>query len=83
MRTNTQNRPLYKIANEILKDWPNGQSNYHAMPYIKAMAQLSSIHDDFHNDSARSIVLYFLSNARAWRGENARRIKLELQEMLK
>jgi hypothetical protein len=34
-------------------------------------------------DSGRSIVAYFLSNASTWRGETAKRIKLELNKMLK
>jgi hypothetical protein len=45
------------------------------------METLNSIHDNYYFDSAHSIVLYFLSNAQGWRGEDARRIKAELKQM--
>jgi hypothetical protein len=34
-------------------------------------------------DSASSVVMYFLSNATTWRGPDARRIKAELNGMLR
>jgi hypothetical protein len=37
--------------------------------------------DQFGMDSGRSIILYFLANASAWRGEVARRIKKELKSL--
>ena len=72
-------RPLYEIAREIRKDW--SPVNFAAKPYLDAMRELSSINDDYYADSARSVVLYFLSNAASWRGENARRIKAELKSL--
>jgi len=75
-----QNRPLYTIAAEIRSDWKN--VSRHAKPYLDAMQQLNSIDDNFILDSARSIVRYFLSNARSWRGEKAREIKAELNAMV-
>ena len=72
-------RPLYEIASEIRKDW--SPVNFAAKPYLDAMRELSSINDDYYADSARSVVLYFLSNAASWRGENARRIKAELKSL--
>jgi hypothetical protein len=72
-------RPLYEIAREIRKDW--SPVNYAAKPYLDAMRELSSIDDDYYADSGRSVVLYFLSNAASWRGENARRIKAELKSL--
>lgn len=72
-------RPLYEIASEIRKDW--SPVNYAAKPYLDAMRELSSINDDYYADSGRSVVLYFLSNAASWRGENARRIKAELKSL--
>jgi hypothetical protein len=33
-------------------------------------------------DTAKSIVLYFLSNASSWRGEKAKSIKAELKKMV-
>jgi hypothetical protein len=34
-------------------------------------------------DTARSVVLYFLSNATTWRGPKAKEIKKELKAMMK
>ena len=75
-----QNRPLYTIAADIRSDWK--KVNYAAVPYLDAMQQLNSIDDNFILDSARSIVRYFLSNARSWHGEKARKIKAELNAMV-
>ena len=74
-------RPLETIAREIRSDWKN--VNYAAEPYLDAMGQLNSINDDYYYDSARSVVLYFLSNAGTWRGDTARKVKLELKVLLK
>lgn len=74
-------RPLYEIADDVGGDWK--KPYFGAVPYLDAMYQLDSIQDDFYLDSAKSVVLYFLSNAQTWRGEVARRIKLELKEILK
>jgi hypothetical protein len=74
-------RDLSLIASEIRRDWRNPY--FGAVPYLSAMASLGSITDDYGADSGRSIVAYFLSNATNWRGETARRIKKELNAMLK
>jgi len=74
-------RPLYEIASEIRRDW-GGKVNYAAKPYLSAMSGLNSITDSYGYDDARSIVLYFLSNASSWRGENAKRIKAELKALV-
>ena len=75
-----ESRPLYQIAQEIRKDWGN-KIYFGAVPYLQAMMSLSSIDDRYGMDSAKSIVLYFLSNAATWRGETAKRIKTELKQM--
>jgi hypothetical protein len=75
-----QVRPLYEIAQEIASDWHNVY--FGARPYLAAMAQLRSIDDHYGFDGARGIVSYFLSNARGWRGETARRVKAELQALV-
>ena len=85
MTTNNANkkvRPLSEIAREIKKSW--GEKMYFgAKPYLNAMLSLGSIKDYYMFDKAADIVRYFLSNASSWRGEDARRIKKELNEMLK
>ena len=75
------NRPLYEIARDIRKDWK--VINYAARPYLDAMQSLNDINDHYLYDNATSVVLYFLSNAASWRGEVAKRIKLELKAMVK
>jgi hypothetical protein len=74
-------RPLHEIASEIRKDWKNVY--FGAVPYLDAMRSLDKITDNYGMDSAKDIVLYFLSNASTWRGDNAKRIKAELKTMTK
>lgn len=76
-----QTRTLSEIAQEIKRDWRN--VNPSARPYLWAMGSFSSVNDTFGFDSARSVVLYFLSNASSWRGEVAKRVKSELKAHLK
>lgn len=73
-------RPLYVIADEVREKW--GRVSPFAKPYLSAMGCVSSVKDKYGLDDARSIVLYFLSNAQTWRGPDARRIKAELKGML-
>jgi hypothetical protein len=70
-------RPLHVIARDIYQAWP--KVNYAAKPYLEAMRDLSSINDRYGYDDARSIVLYFLSNASSFRGDTAKLLKLELK----
>lgn len=74
-------RPIYEIAKEIRKDWKN--IYFGAVPYVDAMRELNQITDKYYLDSAKSVILYFLANASAWRGETAKRIKAELKAMAK
>lgn len=74
-------RALSTIAYDIKQNWP--KVYFGAVPYLDAMTQLNSIDDMYFLDSARSIVLYFLSNAQSWRGPEAKRIKAELKAILK
>ena len=74
-------RPIYDIAYDIKQDWK--KPYFGAVPYLDAMLQLESINDKYICDSAKSIVLYFLSNANTWRGDTAKRIKAELKAMVK
>lgn len=77
----TTTRPLHQIGAEIKKVW--AKPYFGAIPYVNAMCELSSIDDSYGYDSARSIVNYFLANASTFRGEDAKRIKLELKALLK
>jgi hypothetical protein len=77
----TKLRPIKQIALDILNVWKN--PNYGAVPYLHAMKSLSTIDDMYYADSAQSIILYFLSNASTFRGEDARNLKAELKRHLK
>jgi len=74
------NRTLSEIAYEIKQKW--SKVYFGAVPYLDAMMQLNSVNDNFGWDSGDSIVRYFLSNATTWRGEDARRIKAELKQLI-
>jgi hypothetical protein len=74
-------RTLFTIAAEIRKDWKNVY--FGAVPYLDAMATMAAVSDTYGCDPGEEIVTYFLSNANAWRGETARRIKAELKGMCK
>jgi len=73
-------RLIYQIAKEIRADW--AKVNYGAEPYLEAMSSLNSINDKYYLDDAREIIMYFLANAQTWKGEKAREIKKELNQML-
>ncbi len=73
-------RKIHEIAKEITQEWKN--INYAAKPYLEAMLKLETVNDNYGMDDGKSIVLYFLSNARSFKGEAARRIKLELSKMV-
>ena len=75
----SKERPLNVIAAEIRKDWKNVY--FGAKPYLDAMGCLSSINENYGQDSAKMVVVYFLGNARVWKGEVAKRVKAELKKM--
>lgn len=78
--TATTTRPLSVIAMEIRRTWK--RPYFGAVPYLDAMRSLDGVKDHFGCDSGRSVVTYFLANAATWRGDDARRIKAELRQML-
>lgn len=74
-------RPIHEIADEIAREWLNVY--FGAVPYLDAMQYLTAIDDKFGQDDAKEVIIYFLSNARNWRGPVAKRVKEELKEMIK
>jgi hypothetical protein len=80
-----QERKISDIAREIDNDWSKSKSGVYfgARPYLNAMYSLTTMDSTYGQDSARSIVNYFLGNAQTWRGETAKKIKLELNKLLK
>jgi len=73
-------RSISTIAQEISSDW--NKVYFGAVPYLEAMHSLNSIDDNYHYDTGKSVVHYFLANAGTWRGDKAREIKAELKAML-
>lgn len=72
---------LQEIVREIRADWKN--ISPYAKPYLQAMGCLDSVGQKYGVDEGRTVVNYFLTNAGGWRGEVARRIKKELNQMVK
>lgn len=78
-------RNLSEIAKDIRSNWKNVY--FGAEPYLQAMEQIHSPEPDapYILDApyiildAKFQVMYFLANARYWRGETARTIKKELK----
>jgi len=68
-----------KVARLIKRDWT--KVHYAAVPYLESMLSLNSIEDNDWHDSGKSVVLYFLNNARTYRGDNAVRYKAALKAM--
>ena len=75
----TEKRSIRSIALDIRKEW--AKVNYAAKPYLDAMLELDTINDKYGFDNARSIILYFLSNASSFRGERAKALKAELKAL--
>lgn len=76
-------RPLHEIAREIEWECSDKAWYVYAEAYVTPMKSLTSMSDNFYADSADSIVRYALSNLTSWRGDSARRVKAELNGMLK
>ena len=74
-------RNINIIAQEIKQNWKNPY--FGAIPYLDAMSSLTDLNSNFGFSSAKSIILYFLSNAKTWKGDKAREIKKELKTLIK
>ena len=74
-------RLICDIHDDIKRDWR--KVNYAAVPYLQAMRYLGSINDNYGLDPGYEIISRFLCNASTWRGPVARKIKVELNQMLK
>lgn len=77
-----KSRPIWAIADEIAASWKPRVHPY-AAPYLNAMLEIENIGDMYGSDTAKSVVTYFLCNAQTWKGEDAKRIKKELNQLIK
>ncbi|HEX3934658.1 MAG TPA: hypothetical protein VHW43_08260 [Puia sp.] len=69
-----------EIAAIIEADWK--KVYFGARPYLDAMHKLKTIDQYYRMDDGRSIVCYFLGNARTWKGETAKAVKAKLNELI-
>ncbi len=74
-------RPVYRIAQDILNDWT--APYFGARPYLAAMLTINNELENYGQDTAKSIILYFLSNASNYRGSKAKELKNELKTLIK
>ncbi len=73
-------RTIREIAREIAREWQ--RPHYAAIPYLHAMLTLDSAEDQYGADDGASIIRYFLTNARSFRGPRAAELKAELKAAL-
>ncbi len=73
-------KTISTIAREISREWKN--VNYAAKPYLEAMRSLDSVNDSYYQDSAKSVVSYFLCNASGYRGDAAKAHKAALKAIV-
>lgn len=74
-------RMISEVAQEIIKVWQRPSPA--AVPYIEAMLHIhGDVDTRYYAEDGRMIVSYFLSNAAAFRGDDAKRIKAELKAMV-
>ena len=74
-------RPINEIAGDIVAAWGPAKIYFGAKPYLIAMSELESIDDMYGDDSARSVLLYFLANAQTFRGPVAKALKAEIKKV--
>lgn len=79
-------RHINTIAAEVSTLWiTNGASRNVknlAKPYLEAMMEIRTVRDTYGLESGDEVVRQFLTSAKNWRGDDARRIKAELKHIL-
>ena len=76
----TAPRTISSIMADVKKAW--AKPNFAAVPYIAALSTLRTVNDVYIHEDARSLILYFLSNASSFRGPQAKALKAELRALL-
>jgi hypothetical protein len=74
-------RPLFEIAAEVRADWKARRGA--AQPYMDAMSELRLETERSGIETGSDMIQGFLNDAQTWRGEVARRVKLELKAILR
>ena len=75
-------RAIAHAAEDIIAAWGADKIYFGAKPYLLAMLCLRNAWDKYGEDDARSIVRYFLANARTFKGPVAKALKAELKTMI-
>lgn len=91
MEKKTEKRTFSAIAAEVMNLWKTKYGKYlpwslkGALPYLEAMLECDTTDKNaqYYAETVESVVIYFRANITNWRGDDARRIKAELKEMLK
>lgn len=78
--TDLRRVPLRSLAIFVRQAWVNPY--FGARPYIEALCWLDG-NGMYGCDDWRMLTLYFLSNARTWKGEEARLVKEEMKRRVK
>lgn len=74
-----KDRTIREIALEIKRLWT--KPYFGAVPYLDAMMYVDKPDSTYGAEDGKTQVIYFLSNATTWRGEDAKRIKAELKKI--
>lgn len=86
VKAKSELRTLQSIGCDIIKCWrkdrPSQATIDYATPYLQALVTIDYTTDCYGLEYGDMIVSYLLNNLRGWRGEDARRIKAELQDHL-
>lgn len=82
----TEPRKLHEIGADIMtcfeKKQPSESVILHSRPYLVAISQMEYVEDMYGMEYGDMVVCYLLNNIRNWRGEDAKRIKKELNAMV-
>lgn len=75
-------RTFQQIARDIKSSWTNVY--FGAVPYLEALLVLDTTDPNasYGLEKAKNIARYFLVNAQTYRGEDARRLKKELKNLI-
>lgn len=75
-------RTFQQIARDIKSSWINVY--FGAVPYLEALLALDTTDPNasYGLEKAKNIARYFLVNAQTYRGEDARRLKKELKNLI-
>jgi hypothetical protein len=76
-----KSKSISELAGIVRRDWK--KVYFGAVPYLDAMRSLENVSDAYGADSGKSIVSYFLCNAKTWKGDTAKAVKAELKRRIK